>query len=205
MNFARLLTAGKSLVGLGEAGPRYRVNKNVRLPKFGAAKNPFNRTEEKHVSHETHKMPLAEATKPAEVERSGPKLETIAQAKRRALATTKLDQSVKRIRELGSVMGARTVAVMADWARKVSPIVPRKQPRAAARSAAAEPAPLQGELSLDRVKVVRNDLSDTDFELRQPSKPSAMPKTAAAVVEKLEPVGAAWNRLTTRFFGDDQT
>ena len=40
MNLGKLLAAGKSIFG-GRGEVAYRENKNVYLPKFGAAKNPF--------------------------------------------------------------------------------------------------------------------------------------------------------------------
>ena len=70
--------------------------------------------------------------------------------------------------------------------------------------AAAKPAishfskpPVQGELSLDRVAVVRNDLSEADLEV-VPAKPKA-----AADLMVAEPVGAVesiWKRATPRMF-----
>jgi hypothetical protein len=54
-------------------------------------------------------------------------------------------------------------------------------------------APIQSELSLDEVKVVRNDLSDADLEV-VPAKPA---RRADAVPL---PEANAWSRLTTRIF-----
>ena len=54
---------------------------------------------------------------------------------------------------------------------------------------------------MDAVRVVRNDLSETDVEIVQPA---ASKPVMALTVEKLEPVGAAWNRLTAKFLGVDQ-
>ena len=59
----------------------------------------------------------------------------------------------------------------------------------------------QGELSLAEVRVVRNDLRDTDFEVGLPAKTKPV---MALTAEKLEPVGAVWQRLATKFFGTDQ-
>jgi hypothetical protein len=41
MSLMRLLTSGKTLVGLQEARPRYRMTDPRALPKFGSGKNPF--------------------------------------------------------------------------------------------------------------------------------------------------------------------
>jgi hypothetical protein len=75
-------------------------------------------------------------------------------------------------------------------------------------SAAAIPKfalqPVQGELSLDNVKVKCNDLSDTDFELV--AKPVPTKKAAPSAPEEVKPASAApvaetgtriWNRVTT--------
>src|SRR5437660_220499 len=42
MSLARLLTSGKSLVGLKNSTSRYRMNSKGLLPKFGSDKNPFS-------------------------------------------------------------------------------------------------------------------------------------------------------------------
>lgn len=71
----------------------------------------------------------------------------------------------------------------------------------ASKSAAARPL-VQAELSLDAVKVVRNDLSDADLELIpvQPAKTvEALPvSTEGASVGRAPTV---WSRLTAKLFG----
>ena len=77
----------------------------------------------------------------------------------------------------------------------------------------ARPAAVQGELSLDRVKPVRNDLSDTDLELvpakpvvkvREPQNvfaaPMPTPAPAAAAATPVPPKESWFSRLTTRLF-----
>ena len=67
--------------------------------------------------------------------------------------------------------------------------------------------PLQGELSLDKVKVVRNDLADADLEV-VPAK-SAVRSAGAGPVSQPVARGAtadsAWTRFATRVFGADAT
>ena len=83
---------------------------------------------------------------------------------------------------------------------------------ATAKSKAAE-APVQGELSLDAVKPVRNDLSDSDLEVIRVSRPAPVEPVAvtsvltplAASAEPPEPVGPVWDRLKTQFFGAGKT
>ena len=66
----------------------------------------------------------------------------------------------------------------------------------------------KGQLSLEFVKVVRNDLSDSDLELI-PARASAAAKATAPVEEtralsasneSLEPEPSRWNRFTSRLF-----
>src|ERR1035441_9387218 len=45
MSLLRLLTAGKSLVGMRDAETRYRVTGQRLLPQFGEGRNPFSNRE----------------------------------------------------------------------------------------------------------------------------------------------------------------
>jgi hypothetical protein len=55
--------------------------------------------------------------------------------------------------------------------------------------------PMQGELSLDRIKVLRNDLSDADLEIVPAKSPTA---PAMRAVEKIAGAENAWERVTPR-------
>ena len=171
MSLGRLLATGKSLVGLSSDASRYRVNKQARLPKFISPKNPF-------ASGETSAAPVPES--PA--------------APKSAVAVARADASEARKTISRAPVSARAAGWLGEWGRKLNPLARRSQAPGPVKSAAPGGLPnaLQGELSLDAVRVVRNDLSDADFEVV---------RSAA----KLEPVGAVWNRLTTRFFGEDQS
>ena len=46
MSLLRLLTTGKSLVGVRDTESRYRVTSQRLLPQFGSARNPFSSTGE---------------------------------------------------------------------------------------------------------------------------------------------------------------
>lgn len=76
----------------------------------------------------------------------------------------------------------------------------RTGPRATLRADA------KGQLSLEFVKVVRNDLSDSDLEL-VPAKPllASAPKRSTVVtspaMETVEPEPSRWSRFTARIFG----
>lgn len=90
------------------------------------------------------------------------------------------------------------------WLKRSNPFAPAAQPQAAA----VKP-PQQTELTLDQVKVQRNDLAEADFEIvpkqelpRQAElKPYRKPNKPAAVPED-DMLGAkAWNWLGSRLFG----
>ncbi len=67
--------------------------------------------------------------------------------------------------------------------------------------ACAPKPPVQGELSLDKIKVVRNDLSDADLEVVPAKLPAAPKTTVPALPEAARPRagGAAWPRWPSMF------
>jgi hypothetical protein len=99
-------------------------------------------------------------------------------------------------------MGARAVSWFGALGKKLNPLPSRARPRT---PGSLKPAAQQGELSLDAVRVVRNDLSEADFDAVRPAAPKPVLPGMALTAEKLQPVGAAWHRLTTKFFGSDQS
>ena len=180
MSLGRLLATGKSLVGLRGGESRYRTDKNARLPKFASPKNPF--------------APAEVAVEPP-VTAPGP----MPSATAKPVATEK-----KTLR--APARAAKATGWLSEWGRKLNPLSRGPKPAGLVKSLAPLPGmpPQQGELSLDAVKVMRNDLSDTDFEVVRPRAVRSVSPVMAMTAEKLEPVGAAWNRITTRFFGVDQ-
>ena len=91
------------------------------------------------------------------------------------------------------------IARLGGWKAKLAGLVarrPLKEPKSAIPRFTKPP--VQGELSLDRIKVLRNDLSDSDLEV-VPAKPSTAP--AAPIVpaaEKTAAVASGWGRMTAR-------
>ena len=85
----------------------------------------------------------------------------------------------------------------ATWVSKLNPIsIWRGSPPPATPKMQR---PLQPELSLDRVKVVHNDLSDVDVEI--------VPIKSRTAPEPVEPIlppahgGDSWSRLSAKYFG----
>jgi hypothetical protein len=85
----------------------------------------------------------------------------------------------------------------AAWVSKLNPITFWRGARPQAPKKAQ--CPLQSELSLDRVKVVHNDLSDADVEI-VPIKSHTAPEAAEPILPPAHG-GDSWSRLSAKFFG----
>jgi hypothetical protein len=109
----------------------------------------------------------------------------------------------------GSGSAARSVFALGSifaLVKKVNPMAILRGRRAERKAVRAA---VQTELSLDRVKVIRNDLSDADLEVvtvrstQKPSAPTPAPAPRMEPVTSMEATGLG--RLTARFFGAGQT
>ncbi len=199
MSLLRLLTTGKSLVDVRDTECRYRMSTQRLLPHFGSTRNPF-RTETKP------QMPT-EAQPPQSQNRAdGP----VAQPN---LASSAEEQAVSGNSAARRAPGAkfdpprfagcpwrRLVALFGAWRQKLSGLFASADRKSAKTAIPRFTKPLvQKELSLDRIRVVRNDLSDADLEV-VPAK-SLAPSMAASALEADEgPVLApgASGRATSR-------
>jgi hypothetical protein len=85
----------------------------------------------------------------------------------------------------------------AAWIRKLNPISFWRGPRPQAPKKAQYP--MQSELSLDRVKVMHNDLSDADVEI-VPIKSRTAPKAGEPILPPANG-GDSWSRLSAKIFG----
>ena len=220
MSLMRLLSAGKTLIGVTESESRYRMGKPGMMPKFGSGRNPFRPRVQKADGQEStavkpppsassrpddgRKERPASATKPvtnspgpipgvealrkfapsapamvrqqskesAEQPHPG-RMEVSDDAK--ASASSVFRQRASRATRLMPGGRAALRAMFGNWLDGIKAQIPgRATGQARMATARAENAAMQGELSLDRIKVIRNDLSDTDFEIasREPSPPS---------------------------------
>jgi hypothetical protein len=202
MSLLRLLTAGKSLVGVKESEGRYHLSRQSRLPEFNAKRNPFRGT-----ARPEGKAPAKPADQETAMVAAAPAPEP--QAAKAAAETP----GKRPAAPFGGGFAARGSGV-ASWVRQRLARMFNKPGRAAARSvAAAKPAPtaakrpMQTELSLDAVRVVRNDLSDSDLEVVA-VKPAAE-KTPATGTGRaggaVALAGSAWSRVTERVLGAGKT
>jgi hypothetical protein len=172
MSLVRLLAAGRSLIGATTLVGQYRMRSKNGLPKFGSPKNPFFRA------------PQTPAP-PSDIPAAGAVPRPPA-----ALTPAEVDaanlKETRRLPVMASSVQAGTRAVPAApgrWdgirrlVRALHPFAKRPIPRTEAQPTArrASRPPVQCELSLENIQVMRNDLSDADVELVQ-SKPAAKAK-----------------------------
>lgn len=199
MSLVRLLTAGKSLVGSQNPQSRYHLSRRPALPRFGGKQNPFRATTLPEAAQSTATAPTLPPAEPAHVvvpartEGSSTPLAASPEAAALSVAGSAPDSeppapAVKPGFGLGAL--ARYAGKIKSWlALRRRPAGGRMGPRW------ANPM-VQCELSLERVRVVRNDLSDSDVEIVARSAP------ATEAVEKAP--GGAWEKVAERLFGAGQ-
>lgn len=178
MKFGKLLAAGKSWVGYPETG-RYQMRGGLHLPKFISPKNPFKQeavaaSVAPSTAAAAPAMPVASASvaAPAPVETpavaAAPVLAAIPARPEMPLAP-KVSWKVRAI-GVATLVGkfARSAG---EWLKRAlffcldhNPFSAIGRPKLAGIPRFGKSA-VQGELSLDRVKVVRNDLSHADLEV----------------------------------------
>ena len=196
---------------------RYRMKAANLLPKFGSAKNPFagpSKTESPVAEPEPAppSMKPAETLKPAKAETPSlfepKKPEAIVQPKAKASHPVTAAPAGSATRAAKPILDAPVPAIRPPrqrfaWIKKLNPkrLLPSVKP------AKSKPVsgPVQPELLLERVKVVRNDLSDTDVEI-VPGRLMGLPSGASPVLPNVTRAqSGAWDRLTSRFFGVETT
>lgn len=181
MSLLRLLSTGKSLVGLTDNPHRYRLTQQRLLPCFGSKKNPFR----------SRIVPSAEkVAEPVSQPASQEQLPPAQSAEAGAQAALTGTAAPAQARPSGLV--SRGAGLLSGLFAK------RAEPGRCVADPKAKPL-VQGELSLERVKVVRNDLSDSDLEVVE-AKPAAEPQQAGAQGVPAAPVGGPLVRVGRRLF-----
>jgi len=169
MNLGKLLGAGKSFISGGKPAA-YRTDKKFYVPQFVSPKNPF--------------ATAVDASSPAGLPKPAVK-KSVEQMKK----TTMLPWA--KTRKLPVVAVPARSAGAASWATKLNPV---SLFRTAPASADKDVAAVQTELSLEKVKVVHNDLSDADVEV-VPMKSRPAPDPALA---DSRPAKRSWEGLGER-------
>src|ERR1041384_3318945 len=150
MRMMRLLAAGKSLAGLKNSGARYRMTDPGALPKFGAATNPFHSKSKAEVNA-AGAAALGAANDPAPAQ-----AQTVSEPKQDC------EQSNSHENKTAPVPSAAPAPPQGRLTRKLRQLFePRIRPAKSGVPRFAKP--VQTELTLDNIRVVRNDLSDTDL------------------------------------------
>ena len=194
MSLVRLLTTGKSLVGLKESENRYRLTSQRLLPKFEPKKNPFGSgtvtiSEPAAEPGHSDSNPQAEAPAAADVQ-----VQTVpAVSEKPAGAAKPEDPRVGLFAKVRSGCAARLRGLFR---------LPRALPVPAIARRQQSKKLFQAELSLEAVKVVRNDLSDTDVEIVT-CKRAVDPKTNPATADAANESGSSrpWSKVTDTLFG----
>lgn len=182
MKFGKLLAAGKSWAG-GNGIGRYQMRDGLHLPKFISPKNPFKQeaVAEPSAPPMVAAAPATEfVAQPAIVSVAEPALKPAPEENAMTLgasARSVQEQAVLVMRKGMSLVMAATpkLKVAAAWSGEAlkraamfcldhNPFSAIGKPKLAGIPRFGQPV-VQGELSLDRVKVVRNDLSHADLEV----------------------------------------
>ena len=185
MKLGTLLAAGKSLALRRRGESPYRANKQFYLPKFGSPKNPFVPANQSGEAISPDTAPAAPVKTPITVVAAKTqKLPTFSPAPRAAhhLPTTPEKPAGPKAKTRRSW----------GWMERLNPFV-SGSPFTAAQGANAR-GPVQAELSLDAVKVLRNDLSDVDIEV-VPLKSRPVESRAAP---RREPEQKTWGWWSAR-------
>jgi hypothetical protein len=164
MNPLSLLTKGRTILGLRERPDTYKMLEESVLPNFSAPKHPHFRPSQPEPANPQPALaekPQAEA--PAPVSKTAAPMTAPAAAPAPAKVPVPAKPGPWR----------RLWGKTAGWARKWMPW----------RKAATPGATVQTELALNKVKVLRNDLSEDDLEV------VAMDEEAGKKTEK--PAGKA--------------
>lgn len=171
MSFGKLFATGKNLMG-GKSESRYQVRNRAFLPTFISPKNPFAPAPNKDGAVEQAASPATSATS-----QSPKAADSVARTSVLRRAASLLAMLIEKLNPR-SWMGRRS-----QPRKSVIPVFSRKPEEG-----------MQGELHLENVRVVRNDLSDADLEVVR----------VGAGGNKNVPTGTAWGHLVSRIFGPGQ-
>ncbi len=228
MSLMRLLSSGRSWVGLKET-TRYRMTDPRAMPKFGTGRNPFCGTATKAEparmpalpgSNSNYSVTEARTMQPvnpsdqASSASASPVQPGALRAEEGSRSSgSRFGEMISTLRNAAKQVTASVASFIkalrpraAALLRKLTSLVPRRRsrPRTAAIASFARGA-LQGELSLDRIKVVRNDLSDVDLEVVRTSEKVA-PAIAASTSPTVPQTGqTAWAPATPGLIGAGKT
>ena len=184
MKLGTLLAAGKSLALRRRGESPYRANKQFYLPQFGSPKNSFVSANQPGGAI----PPVDAAAAPVKTPI------TVVAAKTQKLPT--FSPAPRAANQRAAAMEKPAVPKPRRYLGWMHKLIPFGTPIAfPSRSAKNAKTPVQAELSLDTVKVLRNDLSDVDVEV----VPLKSRPASDAVGPGREPAKKSWSLLGERF------
>lgn len=176
MSFMRLLAAGRSIMGIKKQPGPYRMNQDNLLPKFASVPKVANSVRSGTVSKGEARPDSEMAARDSDDKNSGN-------------GSGGGEVADKRNRRLSGPTGSvKSHGVLTRLASRLT-----RWGRAPGKSEESTPIPgraIQGELSLETVKVVRNDLSEAEFGTGKGRSGAGQAGRA--------PLGMVWNRLSAR-------
>ena len=215
MSLMHLLNSGKSLMKVNDSVTRYRMNKQYLLPKFGSLKNPFVDAA-KSDSDQPAERSDSQTQPPASVSAkkiSGPNEPGRPASSQKPISKNSFGEGSRAGDPNLRGATAHRLSPIRIWkpllekcAQKLRPIGrwPERKPLSKFAAKKVQKPPIQGELAWNKIKVVRNDLSDADVEidpLKSSSKPGAVPVSLSK--EKTRPLETVWDRVTAGIFGQN--
>ncbi len=193
MSLMQLLTASRSVNGAKDGPSRYKMAEQNLLPKFAPAKRPISlapaSVEENHLSPEVSAVETPSLFEQEPVVTARP-------------VVAKSFEELKKMMPVEKVSPARKEKFLKTFFAKIFP---------ARRTRKSSFTPVQAEWSLDKVAVMRNDLSETDLEV-VPVRVDAKPPVSGArrevlvprVSPKTEKLKEAWRRVADRVSKPEQ-
>ena len=179
MSLGRLLTSGKSLVGLTDSASLYRMREKNPLPKFGSPKNPFIRRQD---AAQTGPPGAPVAARPGPIQMTPAEVAAARLKETMRLPAIASKGPAKTVPQTASAPSV--VQRLARVAGKLNPFARRsgRSPFRKAVLSGPSRSSVQGELSLDNIRVARNDLNEADVEI--------VPAGAAGKRKSAPPAGA---------------
>jgi hypothetical protein len=216
MSLLRLLATGKSLVGMPNTNSRYQMRTRNLLPKFGSAKNPFapppppssespgptnNSTPAKLETASLFEPAAPEAVPTKPVKPVAVK-ESKTPPPQAAVPAPPVKVEARQATKPAPVAPSGKPTRVAGWVKKLNPLSLLPPWRGDGNRGRPARKHVQTELTLEKVRVVRNDLSDMDFEI-VPGRLMGLPSGASPILSH-QPDNSgpgAWSRLTSKFTG----
>ena len=200
MSLMQLLTVGRSLRPVKDGRSPFRPAQQGVLPKFGQGRVPEDKrsaqTAAPALSPKSVVAPLGDAAKPVRV----PWLRKIFSPFKRNKTMNAVEAEPQSVSAFAPPKMDQAFP-FGRWTLFSNPFNRKPKPK-------ADAGPVQTELSLDAVKPVRNDLSDSDLEVvaveSRPAPPPITSTTTHTVAAEDGAPGVVWHRLKEHLFGAEK-